>query len=312
VNRCNLALFLSGLLCSGSFLFTEIVVAEDHLVGTSQWGQGPGGSSNWGLSYFNLASGEAQRVNEGGASWFSYQYLSFNYRMSWSERFSIRPTVVTHTAGIKDNFGNTRPMESELGDLHLVYSNFNMMSFPGEWDLAGRFFLYLPTSKSSQNKRQIFAIRSWLTFKNVLNRYWTFQYHFEPRYFQQSQKAYRYETVNISPSGRSFNRVRSRLNQFAEVSNRIELERYFNPTITGTITAAFEHEWYHDSEQVREADLSKESFSAGLGAWVNALRSLRFKLSVDSTVNLKKPREEDRLFTDRTTQYVLMTFWTIY
>jgi hypothetical protein len=137
------------------------------------------------------------------------------------------------------------------------------------------------------------------------------QYHFEPQYYQQSQKAYRSEWTNVSPPGQTFKSVQARLNKAAEMSNRVELLRYVNPVLTGSLTVGFNHEWYHDSQQIREGELIKESFETAIGAWLTLNRSLRFLLSLNSSLDVRNPRPEESLFTDRTTQYVLMTFWTI-
>lgn len=270
------------------------------------------GLSKWGLSYFNFSSAEMEYANRGGASAYIYQYLSFNYKFAPDQRFAIRPAFGTETAGVYDNFGNTRPMSTKLSDLHVTYSNYNIASFPGEFDLSGTFYLYAPTSESSQEKKWAARVRSWMILKKTLDRNWTVTYNAKPEYFFNTQKAYRSERVNVDPAGQTFTTIRANNNKMAEYDHYLEISRYANKYFTPQLSVGWVYEWYHDSNEADSRDLVSESFKIAPSTWINVNRQLRFIVGVENQVNIRRPTNgEFRLFREQDNQYYLMTFWTI-
>ncbi|MFN7728264.1 MAG: hypothetical protein ACK5P7_03835 [Bdellovibrio sp.] len=270
------------------------------------------GLSKWGLSYFNFSSGDMEYVNRGGGSAYIYQYLSFNYKFAPDQRFAIRPAFGTETAGVYDNFGNTRPMSTKLSDLHVTYSNYNLASFPNEFDLSGTFYLYAPTSESAQKKKWAARIRSWLILKRTINRNWTVTYNAKPEYFFNTQKAYRNERENTDPAGQKFLSVRADNNKLGELDHYIEVSRYANKWFTPQLSVGWVYEWYQDSKEADSRDLVSETFKIAPSTWINVNRQLRFIVGVENQVNIRRPSEgQFRLFREQDNQYYLMTFWTI-
>lgn len=267
--------------------------------------------SVWGLSYFNLTTADMKYVNRGGASWYMYQYLAFNYKFAADQRFAIKPTFSTETPGVYDDRGNTKKMKFDLGDLHVTYSNYNLANFPNEFDLSGTFYLYLPTSESSQKKKWVTRIRSWLILTRVIDQNWTIRYNAKPEYFFQTQKSFRNETTKTAADGSEFTSVRAENNKIGELDHYLEFSRYFNETFRPQFTVGFVHEWYHPSEEANYKDSLSEKLKLGLNTWIEVNRKLRFLVGVDNEVEIRRPQGDFELFQEKDNGYFVMTFWTI-
>ncbi len=265
----------------------------------------------WGLSYFNIATADSERVNTGGASWNIYQYLSGNYKFAADQRFAVRLPFTTKTAGVYNRFGNVTPLETTLDDMHIVYNNYALASFPWEWDLSGTFYAYAPTSKRSQDKKWITRLRAWFMFQKALDRNWTVSYNIKPEYFVNSQRAYRREINDTRADGSTFTSVRAENNQQAEVQHYLEINRYWNRYFTPSLEVGFNTTWYETSDEANYSDLIREQFMISPGTWIHFSRGFRIKIGVENQHNIRTPQKPFALFREEDNQYKLLTFWTI-
>lgn len=275
-------------------------------------GEGDMSLGTWGMSYFNFTSGEVEYVNRGGGSWNIYQYVSLNRKLSPSSKFSVRPAFNSQTAGVYDNYGNTRPMKTELSDFHVSYADYELASFPGDWELSGMFYAYLPTSESSQAKKWALRLRSWMILEKPLNRYWSIGYNAKPEYFFNTQRAYRNEKTNLSPDGREFKSVRADNNKLAKLDHYVQISRYVNRTITPQLDLGFTHEWYETSAEADSRALVSDKFKIAPNAEIQVNRQLRFIVGLENSIDVRDRRGKPfKLFQEEDNQYYLMTFWTI-
>lgn len=314
MRRPNPLLWLIPVLTSAVLAaFPAVVQAQDNahildaLEGTSSYDQ----PATWGVSYFNLTAADLAQVNRGAASWNIYQYVSFNYKLSPVERIGLRPTFITTTAGVYDNYGDTRPMETRIHDFHVTYSNYEMGTMPGDWDVSGTFYLYLPTSQTAQDKKWSAHIASWMIFDRMINRDWSITWNFKPHYWFNTQKAYRKETSSEAPDGSTFNKVYAENNEMGEITQYFELSRYFNRYFTPQIAVGTEHEWYTDSNEANSKPALIENFVIAPSTWIMVNRSLRFIFQIENSINIRNPQQEFQLFRESELQYLIFTFWTI-
>lgn len=307
-------LWLSTVLTSAFLaVFPCIVQAQDnaHILDAIE-GVSPDSDSTWGLSYFNLTAANLPLVNRGGASWNIYQYLSFNYKFDGGkQRFGIRPTFITQTAGVVNSFGDTVPMETRIHDFHLTYSNYEMGTMPGDWDVSGTFYLYFPTSKSSQDKKWATHVSSWMIFDRAINRDWNITWNFKPHYWFNTQKAYRSEKTTTSPNGSSFTRVYANNNQTAEVTQYFEISRYFNSIFTPQLSIGTQHEWYSDSNEANSNPAVTDALIVAPSTWIEVNRKLRFIFQIENQIDIRTPKQDFQLFRESELQYLIFTFWTI-
>lgn len=296
---------------SSATLPAATVAAPVNTSSTSVSGA-PAPSSPWGLSYYNFGSVNSDVANYGGASWSVYQYFSLNYKMNKDERFTVRAPFTTKTSGFGSD-GQNQQMSTTAGEFQGTYSNYSLAKLPGDWNLSGTFYGYLPTSESAQEKRWAARVSSWLIFEKKINSDWTITYNAKPDYYFNTQKAYRAERPQFNRAtgettivAKYYNNMIGKYDQYFELSRRI------NDTFTPFVASGVIHEWYYPSDQTKSGDSLVETFKVAPGTWINVNQQLRFIVAAEDRINLRDRRGGDaRLFRDNETQYYFMTFWTI-
>ncbi|MCE3010457.1 MAG: hypothetical protein LW875_07580 [Proteobacteria bacterium] len=283
--------------------------------------------SNWRVSYFNLTSAGVKEVNEGASTLSMYNYFSLNYRISRDEKFSLRPAFVINTTGFDRN-GENQPMGVKAGDLYLNYSHTSLALLPGEWGLEGDFRLYLPTSESTQNKKTITYLHSWLRAEKRLGAGWKATYNFRPSFFIQSQKAYRSERETVNADGSKQLRIEARRNMLSELEQYLTVSRYMKPWFQPQLELGTVTEWYHTSNQTNRGDSVKNYLSIAPGTQITVNRQLRFIFAIDNQIEITDSKsaytsgdstltwksrngKSIEFFRPEQTQYLLLTFLSI-
>lgn len=273
-----------------------------------------GGSRDWSLSYFNFSSASAELTEQGATSWNLYQYIAWNYRLDYSKRFGARVAFNTQTPGTYDRRGNVRNLETKASDVHFVYSDYNLAEFPYEWDLTGSFYLYLPTSESSQQKKWITRTRAWFNFEKKLNRKTLFAVSFRPEYYFNSQKSYRRETFNTAADGRTFHSVRANNNTLGSLDSSLSASYALSKTFSPQLSIGLNQIWMEQSEHITEQPSYRDSFNLELASWITINRQLRFLAGYSNDVGLTNrffPEQQFQLMRPSESQFFVMTFWSL-
>lgn len=227
--------------------------------------------SPWAFSGFSLSSLGIDQAAQGGASLGTYSYLSAHYRMEKGTRFSIRLPFSVSTPGF-DKYTRDEAKSSEFlfQDIILGYTNTNLILLPGELEVFWEIRAYLPTSKSSQDQKQI------LRFRNDFIVSKSFTKHLEMEYFPKLSYYYQTNTTYFDPNGNLNN------TKFAELDHWITLWYKISPTFNLGWQFGGEDEWYNQSKSSPQAkkqqtgNLSRHIIKSG--------PSVRF--SVSSAVSL--------------------------
>jgi hypothetical protein len=268
----------------------------------------------WGLSYFNFASTAANLANEGPSSWGIYQFVAFNYRFNWSERLSLRLPFTTQTPGMHDPRGNVRNFNTQRGDIHLVYNQFNLLELPYEWDMSASYYIYLPTSDNAISRRWIARTRAWFNFETKLNRRTLFAVWVQPEYFINTQKSFRKETNNLAPDGSVFYRVRAANNTKGSLQTSLVASYALNSIFTPQVTLGYNQIWTENSEFITDQATYRDSIGLQLATWITINRTLRLLAGYSNEVNMTNRfrSEEPKFLQPEDSQYFIMTFWNLF
>lgn len=283
---------------------------DSDMVSFTRIPEGNSFASKLGLSYWSLTSVEKPTLLEGGASAFVYQYLSLNYRINQTERFTMRSAYLMDTAGY-NKYGESIPLTIKPHDFHVTYSNFKMAELPNDMELSGTFYLHFPTSESSQDKRWAFRLASWMRLEKKLDHRWSLTYNMKPKFWALTQNSYRTSRTASRPDGSTYEDVRANVNQLAEYEHYLELSRYYNSWLTPKAEVGMIHEWYADSDMASGRTSVAESLRFSVGSWININRQLRFIASLQNTINLRDRYKPFGLFREDETEVVVMTFLTL-
>lgn len=259
---------------------------------------------DWSSSYFNFTVAGKDAVDHGVGSWNIYQYVALLYRIDENQKVSFRPAFNTQTSG-QDQFGNSKENKTTLADFHITYSNYTLANFPGEWDLSGTFYIYWPTSDSSQQKKWLSRVQAWLIFDKKFDRDWSMTYNVKPDYYFHTQQAFRNETV-YPDGGRS---VKSDNNQIGKLDHYVSFSRYVNKIFTPQLDIGLSHEWYYTSEEASSKPSVAEYFKIAPNSWIMLSKRVKFIAGIENRIDLRDRRGEDfQLFRDKETSYYLMSF----
>lgn len=155
--------------------------------------------SPWGASFFDWATVNIQNAAEGEGRLETYNYFSFEYRLDWKTKLSLRPEFYLSGPG-NDFMDRKADSEIEMGDIYLQYTNNQLAMIPsaaGDMDMAGSFRVYYPNSKQNKLEREITHLQARLRFDLPLGGNTWLIYHFRPAYFMQSRKTYVNEFFNV-------------------------------------------------------------------------------------------------------------------
>lgn len=281
-------------------LFTGLIVKAQTLApsgtnGTSVLEISPApstGTSKWGVSFYSLGSVAQQQVERGDSSYFTYNYIGLNYKISKTQRFSIRP-VFNYTTEGKDKFEREVKSETTWGDLHLVYADYEIASL-GVANVSTGFKFYLPTSAGSQEAKMILKFRPETFISTEVGHGDLLTYGLKPDIFVQSQQTY----LDASNKEKS--------TPLAALEHYVEYRANLNKTFALKPAVGFIENWLHPSSNPK-FNTHKTEAKIALGLDITAMKGLQFTLSAENKVLLTDRRDAVSFFRPEDNGIVLIT-----
>jgi hypothetical protein len=173
--------------------------------------------SKWSYSFFSFLSAPYELPVKDRTSLIdSYNYISFNYKIDYTKRVSIRPTFNMNTTGYDSILREDKPSKIEVGDIYLQYADYNFALLPGNIGVLAQFRLFLPTSESSREQKTLAKLGGWFIFSRPFGDSWELNFHTKGYFYWQSQKSYdggksypshtkKYKWENYFEFGKMFN-----------------------------------------------------------------------------------------------------------
>ncbi len=251
--------------------------------------------SAWRVGFFNLVSSGLQDVRTGEGRLGAYNFVSFDYRIDYNQRLSLRPQFTYDGAG-KDFRGEMQPENWRMGDLYLQYSHYNLGLIGGELGVAGSVRLYIPNSENSRRSGNISQLQTRLFFTSDLPGPWYWTYHFYPKYYLQSQRSYVTE----------FGQLRG--NRRAELEHKLEFSYRGISSWGLSQSMGLKHQWHYSSPANSLDELLREFVNIELSAVV-FLEATSIRLGLSNEIPLQGARQPDfRLFREEQMKLVAMTY----
>lgn len=254
----------------------------------------PNQKSKWGLSFFNWASQSVQYSEEGSAQLSMYNYLSFDYRINWQSKFSIRPEFYLSSAGVNDYGYRQEKSSLAMGDIYLQYSNINWALLPGDIGLLGSLRVYIPNSEFSKAARTITQLQARMIFTKPFGRGFEVNYHLRPKYWIQSQRGY----INLGDGISQ--------NKFAEVEQFIEAAQAFSSKFAIVQAIGMTDQWYYSVPSANRGSLLRETLDLTSSMTYN-LGGVSFRGGITNSIPMK-PVRDFKLYSRSDSQYFIMTY----
>lgn len=270
-----------------------VLDGDDAVVSSSS-----GRFKDWSLNFFSLATRpnmqEGQK-EQGNRSIFAYSYLSMNYKVDSTQRYSLRVPFGYTSAGYNER-GEDKSEEFQMQDVHFVYSNYDL-GYIGDVDLSGKVKYYLPTSKSTLDKKTVGIVKFEGYADYVIARNWSIAYVFKPEFFIQTQTSYQ----------NSFTGRASRTPQY-ELEHYLQLQWDAHSLVSLQLKSGFTEKWEHSSAAQNLDSRHYTQLVYGAAAWIRAQRGLMFTLVVQNETELVRYQGESINYGQpQNTEYLLLT-----
>ncbi len=252
--------------------------------------------SKWRYSFFSFLSAPFELpVKDRTSLLTSYNYLSFNYKIDYDRRISIRPTFNMNSAGYDPIARSDQSAKIELGDLYLQYADYNFMLLPGQIGVLAQFRLFLPTSQSSRDQKTLAKLGGWFIFSHPLGDSWEINFHTKGYYYWQSQKSYS---------------VDGRLKQTKKYKweNYFEVGKMFNEKFGFTFNFGLTMEEKNSSEVYEQEARHINTLKTGISLRYNYAWYLNFIFGIDNQIYNVNNQEEHTLLQPEDMQFILLTF----
>lgn len=251
-----------------------------------------GAPSVWGVSFYSLGSVSQQQIERSGPSYFTYNYLALNYKLSKTKRFSLRPVFQVTSAG-KDRNGRSTASSAVLGDAHVVYADYEIATI-GTANVSTSFKFYLPTSEGAKTSKMILKFRPETFITWEVGRYDNVTYGLKPDLFVQSQQSF------------ADDRGRLRATPFAALEHYLEYGASLNKTFTLKPSVGFIENWMNPDPR-GFAPSHRTEAKIALGLDIRPMKGLSFLLSAENRVLLTNRRGEVAFFRPEDNGVVFIT-----
>lgn len=252
--------------------------------------------SPWSMMWFNWANFNMRDFSEGAARLETYNYLSFDYRLDWNSKISVRPEFYLSGAG-RDFYGDDAEGEAEMGDIYVQYTHnrWALLSSPfGDVGLAGSLRAYYPNSTYAKMQKQLTRLQARMIFQMPLAGGVWMSYHFRPMYLVQTQKAYLNEFYN------------PKSNEHYRLEQRLEFSKPFANRWAAHQDIGVEHRHYYESEANGLKERTDGFFSMSTGiSWYGGTVSFKGGLAYEAKI--ARPDRNPQLYNAADTKYFLMT-----
>lgn len=286
--------FWHFLIISTALFATLAANAQEGTAGISLMETSPSAEkpANWGVSFYSLGAVAQQQIERGGASYFTYNYLALNYKLSKTRRYSIRP-VFNYTSSGKDKFNKDVKSDVVLGDMHLVYADYEIATL-GDANVSTSFKFYLPTSQGSQESGMIVKFRPETFVSMNIGRFDSITYILKPDFFLQSRGSYL----------DSFHKDRT--NQIVNFEHYVEYGASLNKTFTLKPSVGFIEAWYNPTQDPKFYTHKTEAKIA-LGLDIHATKGLFFTVSAENRFFVTHRKDEVAFFRPEDNGLILIT-----
>ena len=263
------------------------------------------GSKSWSSSFFSIASTTSNQIDRGATSIGSYDYVSFNRRLTPDSKFSMRVAFLYNTSGF-NKYGDYQNQDTSLQDLHFVYSHYDIGTI-GDVEVSGNMKLYLPTSEYSKMQKMITRLHPEAYFFLPLGRFSGVSYVVKSDYYVQSQTAF-YDDSTPTRADGSYVTDPRHTTKIAALENYLELDLDISRLFGFQAHAGFMEDWYYSSnvEGIDGGHITYGVLQAGIE--IRAMRGLNFLLFVENKPMLATYRNENvAFFRPQDNSIVLMT-----
>lgn len=277
--------------------YAAVLDGDDAVVSSSS-----GKFKDWSLSFFSLAS--RPNMEEGQPeekqkerSIFAYNYLSTNYKVDSTQRLSLRVPFGYTSQGYDDR-GDYKTEEFQMQDVHFVYSNYDW-GYIGDVDLSGKVKYYLPTSRSTLDKKSLGTVKFEGYADYTINRNWSVAYIAKPEIYLQTQTSY---ISSTSTSGRPSRTA------IAELEHYAQLQWDVHSMVSLQLKTGFLERWENSSAAQNLDARHYTQFVYGAAAWIRVQRGLMFTLVVQNDTEVGTIRGDGaRYGLPENTEYLLLT-----
>ncbi len=276
-------------------LFTALKAnAQEGTAGISVMETNPRteGATSWGVSFYSLGAVAQQQIERGGASYFTYNYIGLNYKLSNTRRFAIRPVFNYISAG-KDKYNKDIKSDVSLGDLHIVYADYEIATL-GQAKVSTGFKFYFPTSDSSQSSGMIVKFRPETFISTDVGRFDSITYVLKPDIYFQSRAS------NLDAF------KNDKTTQVAGLEHYVEYNRSFNKMFSLKPSIGFIESWYNPSTDPK-ANSHRTEAKVALGLDIRAMKGLSFALCAENKFPVTDRKEAVSFFRPEDNGLVFIT-----
>lgn len=222
--------------------------------------------SPWSYGYFNWATQNVKDSSDGSAQLSTYNFVSFDYRLSRLSKISLRPEFYLSSAG-KNKYGETTQGSLDMGDVYLQYAHNDWGKLPGDISLLGVVRIYLPTSDFAKKEQQLTQLQARMIFNRDFGRGFEINYHLRPKYWIQSQVGYVNDYGSVSSTKHA--EIEQLFEFVQEINRSLGIAQQIGVTTTsryGVPTASLESRIDSKFELSSAVDftLSRVNFRAGI------------------------------------------------
>lgn len=247
--------------------------------------------SPWGLSWFNWASVNMRDYREGEGRLETYNYLSFDYRINWDSKVSVRPEFYVSGAG-RNFYGDDEKGEAEIGDIYAQYFH-KSWGLLGPVGVAGALRAYYPNSENSKRQKWLTKLQARMIFQAPVGNGFWITYHFRPMYLIQTQRASQTEFFN------------ARANEQMRLEQGLEVSKILTTRLAIHQQFGVEHKRYYSSPENSIDSRIDGSVSTGTSlSYFMGQVSFRGGLTWESRVNHE---DSTGAYHEADTKYFLMT-----
>lgn len=255
--------------------------------------------ADWRVSFFQLASIEAARLDDDGpASLFMYNFFSFNYKIDEDQRIAIRPVFTISSPGTDKYDENLSRWETELSDFYLSYSRFNLPDV-GPFGSRMNFRVYLPTSEFSRNNGMITQLHPEYYLETSMGRYWGIELQFKGDYFVNSKQAYSFKTG----SGKEIQTT----NKEVELESIIEARYRINRLFALKPRVLWHDEWYVSSPENNKPSRHNQEFAFGVGIEYKPTQNFNTTLQFSNVMQTYPRRRREEIGQPNNNEIVALT-----
>lgn len=254
--------------------------------------------SKWSYSFFSFLSAPYELpVKDRTSLVSSYNYVSFNYKIDYTRRVTIRPTFNMNTAGYDVIGREDKASKIELGDLYLQYADYNFALLPGNIGVLAQFRIFLPTSESSRQQKTLAKLGGWFIFSHPFGDSWELNFHTKGYYYWQSQKSY--------DGGKSYP---SHTKKY-KWENYFELGKMFNETFGFSATFGLTMEEKNGSDLYNDEARHVNTLKTGVSIRYNYAWYLNFIFGIDNQIYNVNNQQDHTLLQPDDLQFILLTFF---